>query len=369
VAIAVHGTPTHGDRSADTGAALSFSHTITAGADLCLYVGVALDTIQDEQPVTCAWNGTGLDPIAEIVGSDTAQHLLLFRLINPTPATGSVVINSGNGLLGVNNIICQATAVTFSGVPPSSPNDTPVTANDNTGTDPDLTVTSAADDLVLDLVAVNQNVTFTADGGQTIVPGSNRNHQGAGGGSMAMSTRAGAAPTVNMGWTLDVAGGRLVHIAVNITVAGAGAQTLDGVAPSVTVSAGTATVTPGAVSVAGSAPSVTVSAGTATITPGVGLVAGAAPSVTVSAGTATLAPGAGTIPGAAPTVTVSVGTATLAVAQTLAGVAPTVTVSAPTASVSQTLIGTLVVADVGLTIGTVTGETLAQARVSEESLT
>jgi hypothetical protein len=117
-----------------------------------------------------------------------------------------VVINSTFGCDGVEGFV-------------SDSNTDSVTAST-------LDVTSAADDLVLDTVAVD-----STGGGQAFTPGAGQTEddegplQGTGNVGRGASSQETGAGTVTMSWTWDVAA-RVAHCAVNLTAAAAGGVTL-----------------------------------------------------------------------------------------------------------------------------------------------
>lgn len=116
---------------------------------------------------------------------------------------------------------------------------------------------------------------------------------------------------------------------------GAGTQDITPTGPTVSASAGTATVAPGAVDISSTGPTVTATAGTASLSID---VAPTGPTVTATAGTATVAPGAVDITPTGPTVTAAAGTATVANAtggtQDISATGPTVSAAAGTATVA-----------------------------------
>ncbi len=196
---------------------LTIAHTIaTGGTDICMYVGVVVDSNQDRSP-TVEWDGTSLTLVGEIFGAGT-QHVSIFRLVNPDTGTLDVTINATGG---VNDWIGGIVAV-FENVHQTTPEDTAVTANHGTGSGKrSVSVPSEYDDLVLDVFGGNGSITLTVGPVQT-----ERHNSNQGGGSgfmMAMSTEPGTS-TVEMSWDLSASSNRTGQVSVNINSSDPGDQ-------------------------------------------------------------------------------------------------------------------------------------------------
>lgn len=211
MAITVDGTPASGAQNSV--ATLTISVTITTG-DL-LVVGVGANDGEAAGAVTgITWNTvqalTKLDSInAGVAGVAMAD--LWYRI---APATGThdvVVTISGNANLAAGCVVLVGTHQT-------TPFTSHITAT-NSSTTPTVTVTSAAGELVIDVVGVR-------GGDPGGVPGSGQTGQvdvGTGGIAAEMSTEAGAASVV-MDWTLG-GSANWAQVGGSVQPAGAAATT------------------------------------------------------------------------------------------------------------------------------------------------
>ncbi len=187
---------------------LSFSHTVNAGSNRLLLVGV--HTRNGSATVSSVTWGTGsactstctpnscrcaLTQVAS-EPAGTANLTQIWRLVNPPAATANVniTVNISTRLVGG--------AVSFFGVDQTTPLGTPAVATGTNGT-PSVTVASNTGQLVVDAVTANGNTTLTVGSGQTQqyntgTGTSSSNVLGAG------STEPGASSTT-MSWTLGSA--------------------------------------------------------------------------------------------------------------------------------------------------------------------
>ena len=134
----------------------------------------------------------------------------LWYLVAPASGTGTITVN-----LSASERVVGG-AVSLTGVDQTTPLENAGGATGNSVT-PSVTITSATDDMVWDVVGVAAGVTFTEGAGQT-----KRWDRQVGGGSVAASgagsTEAGA-PSVTMDWTLSTAD-RWSITAVNVRAPG-----------------------------------------------------------------------------------------------------------------------------------------------------
>lgn len=194
MALPVHNTTTSSSNS--FASSLSFSHT-TAGADKILVVGIhvrsATVTIN---AVTHNGNALALVPGSNVVAN--SQTLALYYMVAPD-ASGNVVVT----LSGGTNVI--AIANSYTGVDQSTPLGTAQTANQLSGTTISITLSSASDEMGIDIFGNRNGDTPVITGGQTlrgtVDSGSQIN--------AAASEEVGAASTV-MSWSIPTSGiGRL----------------------------------------------------------------------------------------------------------------------------------------------------------------
>ncbi|MCP4265297.1 MAG: hypothetical protein GY777_06940 [Candidatus Brocadiaceae bacterium] len=144
------------------------SHNIS-GSNTLIVVGVSLDDGDSSKTVnTVTYNGISLTQLVEIQGEwNGSKNAAEIWYLNPSsnPADGSydvvVTIDSGN----TNEI--TAGVITFTDVDQATPIDTgTVQSNGGKAKDDTLTVTSATDDLVMN-IATTATPSLTADTGQT----------------------------------------------------------------------------------------------------------------------------------------------------------------------------------------------------------
>lgn len=191
---------------------LSFSHTVNAGTNRLLLVGVHVRN-GSTTVASVTW-GTGstcvstcnpsfcrcaLTQVASEAAGSNANLTQLWELVNPPVATANITITLGSG--SFKNLV--GGAVSYFGVDQTTPLGTPAVATGTVAT-ASVTVASAAGELVVDAVTANGNASTLSSGpGQTqryntrTGTGSN-NVLGAG------STESGATSTT-MSWTLGSA--------------------------------------------------------------------------------------------------------------------------------------------------------------------
>lgn len=186
--VDVHGSISTG--SVNTLTTLNISHTITARANLCLYVGVIVDS-NTAQTTTCSWNGTPMTLVGQVNASATSQQVDVYRLVNPATGTHNVSITSSSSfpIVGI--------AVTLANVNQTTP-ESGVQTDSGSGTDLSVSVSGDQYDMILDFVGVNSNPTITPGSGQVSL--ANLNVDGSAG-TMAGSSRQLGDTSVVMDWT------------------------------------------------------------------------------------------------------------------------------------------------------------------------
>lgn len=163
-----------------------------SGTNRILYGFLTRDSTVFSGDPTCVWDAAGANESATLFQTltGTSRALALFRLVAPTVGS-SKIVTFGN----FNTIDTVAGVIVLDGVDQTTPDDTPVTDSNTTGTSDTNTVTSASGDLVLSAVAINNQNTAGIDGGAAELQAA-----GNGGIGMGLLTNAGAA-SVNCDWT------------------------------------------------------------------------------------------------------------------------------------------------------------------------
>lgn len=207
-AVSLHGTVSTGIQL--TGSQpLTFSHTIASGTNLVLYVLAGIDTASDRNP-TATWNGSAMTLVGEVVGSATAQHAAIFRMINPAVGTFNIVISSDQV---INTDYILGTGICLANVNQSTSDNGLQTSSGGSATSRSVTITTGATgDMALDVVIVNGNPTLTVGSGQTAR--SNFTSGDANGTMMGSSTEPGAASVV-MDWTF-ASSSRTSQVGINV---------------------------------------------------------------------------------------------------------------------------------------------------------
>jgi uncharacterized repeat protein (TIGR01451 family) len=186
--------PTSSAFTSSAALSLSWSHTIGAGSNRLLLVGVSINAGTTVSSVT--WGAQALALVGAQNGQATQSRSEIWSLVAPASGTGTITVNmSAAAVFG-------AGGASFSGVDQTTPLGTFVSAGNNSTT-PTVTVTSAAGELVFDtLAARGDSLTATVGAGQTqlwnYTTGSSPNDV-----IGASSTEPGAA-SVTMSWTLAI---------------------------------------------------------------------------------------------------------------------------------------------------------------------
>ena len=143
------------------------------------------------------YGGVSLTFLAAITESGNKNRAELWYLLAPTTGTANVVLTMGA------NKVFVAGATSFSGVSQGTPFGTPVTVEGSGGAS-SVTVSSAANEVVLDVVAFRDRTGGSENSGQT-ARWTNTNGSGSSDAWGGSSTEPGAA-SVTMGWTSSGAG-------------------------------------------------------------------------------------------------------------------------------------------------------------------
>jgi hypothetical protein len=186
-------TITHDDSSSGTGTAgaVTVPHTVASGDDRILIVGSS--NVENSSAIPGATYG-GVSMTVLVSHRFDPRRATLFYLLNPATGTADVVVTP----FGTPDIVVGVSS--YTGVDLDNPFGATTTAN---GTDdaPTLAQVSATNELVVDVLAVNANVTAAVGASQderwNAIEGTGM--RGAG------SSEAGAA-SVTMSWSLSGAG-------------------------------------------------------------------------------------------------------------------------------------------------------------------
>jgi hypothetical protein len=204
-------------------AALSYPHTVASGSDALLMVGVevhAKTTVDSVEwgtgstrcssacdPATCL---CPLTQVGAVTDSNKAVTVELWKLLNPPPGTGTVVIT----LPSSHRMISGATS--FVGVNHSTPLGTAATNSGETGTPASVKVSSMPGAIVLDAVGTTYDESLAVAGeGQTqAYLAAEKASSAVEGITGAGSTAAGAA-SVAMSWSLSSSSWAIIGVSVN----------------------------------------------------------------------------------------------------------------------------------------------------------
>jgi hypothetical protein len=159
VAIDAVTTCTDGSSSSFT-----WAHTVGSGSNRLLLVGVSLSQFNSASVTSVTYGGQGLTRAAFAVNSGQTRSEV-WRLVAPPVGTANVVVS----LSATERTVCGATS--WANVDQATPLGTAATASGNTtsggGNQPSLAVSSAANQVVHDVLAVNSTNAVTVGGGQT----------------------------------------------------------------------------------------------------------------------------------------------------------------------------------------------------------
>ncbi len=185
--------------ASSAGGALTFAHTVGAGSNKILIVGISIDQTTTTNVIsTVTYGGTALTNIGNTPGSGNTMRISVWRLVNPTTGTAAVVVTP----VGGNTVAFIAGATSYFGVNQTTPLGALAHATGGSGT-PTVNVSSAPHDRVVDAVAVGGALvgnSISVGAGQTQHYNINTATILGGGMIGAGSTEPGAA-TVTMSWT------------------------------------------------------------------------------------------------------------------------------------------------------------------------
>lgn len=187
----VAATVTFVSASSGTGSSsssISWSHTISSGSQRILTVGIATD-VKGKDPNAVTFGAQPMTKVAADKSDDTS--ITLWSLVAPLVSTANIVATFAQSLNSVGG------AADFTGVNQSQPFRATATAN---GSDQTVTVdvSSAANDIVIDVAAIDNAPTTTIGSGQT------QHYDTASGSNITGSgSREAGSGTVTMSWTLD----------------------------------------------------------------------------------------------------------------------------------------------------------------------
>lgn len=193
-------------RSTNNGNALSWAHTVGAGANRLLVVALSLRHTGAQAATAVTYNGTNLTPLIIRTNNNNAR-VELWYLINPPSGTANVAITwSGASTRAVGG------AMSFSGVDQTTPLEDPegATGNSTAGSAVSITVTTTMRGVwVIDAVASRTGLNMTIAGGRmerwNIATGGGNSGRAVG----AASTRGPIVfpAAITMNWTASGGGG------------------------------------------------------------------------------------------------------------------------------------------------------------------
>lgn len=188
------GTVTHVSDSSgtSTGTSISWAHTIASGTQRVLVVGIAV-TDDDEYPNAVSFGAQSMTRVAQQKGSGTEDiNVSLWSLVAPLVSTANIVATFSSSQTGI-----VGGASNFTGVYQSQPFRATATAT-GTDTTPTVGISSNANDIVVDVVAINGAPATTVGSGQT------QQYDAASDSSITGSgSREGGGASVTMSWSLD----------------------------------------------------------------------------------------------------------------------------------------------------------------------
>jgi hypothetical protein len=144
MSVAVDATSTG---SGNNVSSVTVSHTTTSASDRLLLVGVSMDSTGGRTVTSVTYGGQSLTLVGAQAGGANPVRVEIWRLINPASGTANVVVNLSGSTDGVS-----VGATTFTGVDQTTPLGTFASAI-GTNNSPTVNVTSAAGELVYDVVA------------------------------------------------------------------------------------------------------------------------------------------------------------------------------------------------------------------------
>ena len=183
-----------------TFSSLTWSHTTGSGSNRLLLVGVALEPDSQGTTVsTVTYSGQSLTRAGFQQSSDNEARMEIWRLVNPPSGTANVVVTLNQSC----DDAVVAVASTFSGVHQTTPLGTFASSQSDLGDaapQPSLSLTSAAGELVFDMLALDDADSVTAPGGGQTQRLNLTQTDSDSGITGAASTKAGAS-SVTLSWT------------------------------------------------------------------------------------------------------------------------------------------------------------------------
>ncbi|KKL08776.1 hypothetical protein LCGC14_2572480, partial [marine sediment metagenome] len=178
-----------------SGSSISWSHTVAAGSQLALVVGISANEYLGV-PNSVRFGGAAFTKYRQYAAEGAAVSASMWVLTGPIVGTNTITATFDLSQTGIH-----AGATGWSGVDQSSPLAGGTTAT-GTSTAPSATVGSAVGDIVLDVLAADGNPTATDDGGASTERWNNTAGTAVTG---AGSSETGAASVV-ASWTLSTSG-------------------------------------------------------------------------------------------------------------------------------------------------------------------
>ncbi|MFM9882760.1 MAG: DUF4347 domain-containing protein, partial [Burkholderiales bacterium] len=188
MSVAVDTTSTGSGSSVNS---VTVSHVTTSAGDRLMLVGVSMDATGGRTVTGVTYAGQNLTLVGAQTGGANPVRVEIWRLINPPSGTANAVVTLSGNADGIS-----VGVTTFTGVHQTTPLGTFASAI-GTSAAPSVNVTSAAGDLVYDVVAGKDATSLTQGAGQTELW---EVANGSGDERGAASTEAGAA-TVTMSWS------------------------------------------------------------------------------------------------------------------------------------------------------------------------
>lgn len=196
VALDAIGPSSTGQAAISAGNTSTWLHTVGAGANQVLYVGIAVgffSTDTSGSTTAATYNGVAMTSIGKVKSNNSGNgYVEVFRLIAPPQGAHTVSVvcsTSPTSMVGGS--------LSYNGANQTTPNTTPVT-NFGSGTNPNCSVTGGAvGDLALNFACCGS--AFTASNGTVEIQNNFSTQSGAG--CMSCSQFAGSASAVSMGYT------------------------------------------------------------------------------------------------------------------------------------------------------------------------
>lgn len=187
------GATTFGTTSAAGAATLTFAHTVAAGSDRCLIVRI---NQRQTAVLTATYGGAAMVEVASFSDSGSNHVVRIFSMLAPPVGTANVELTmaTANDMMGVaTNLTGVAQSDTFGTAVGDGINSTGSTTRS-------VNVTSAADELVVDVIGVLGSASNPVAGAGQTSQGEARTGTTTSDRLLAVSTKPGEA-TTTMSWT------------------------------------------------------------------------------------------------------------------------------------------------------------------------